>query len=370
MLSLISGATAGFCTGALWYFTERIKIEGLVPSQVRPFELRVLDIGEGYIELDAAARMRRHGDWRQPGLWGIETPTGYGRVGEIIETHATHVRREFEPVEGDIEVGDAARLDVFVYRGDPRSARGLDFIEAAIASDAGELPAWFVPGANGTWVILVHGKGSNRCEALRILPLIHRLGYPSLTITYRNDAEHASDAGAYYAYGLEEWPDLEAAVVYAFDHGAERVLLYGFSMGGSIAVNLLYRSTLASKVAALVLDSPMLDFAATLRHGASHHGVPSFFTELARRAAAFRFAIDWQALDYASRVDQLNLPVLLFHTAADHYTPVSVSDGFARSRPDIVTYVRATKGGHTRIWNTDPESYEARVSEFLAGCRA
>ena len=55
----------------------------------------------------------------------------------------------------------------------------------------------------------------------------------------------AASADGYHRYGQTEWEDLAAAIQYALDHGAEDVVLVGYSMGGAIVVSLLYRSPLA-----------------------------------------------------------------------------------------------------------------------------
>jgi uncharacterized protein len=366
VLTFLSGTLTGSLAGFAWYYTDKIRKEGLLPG-IRPaHDLRVLDVGDGFVELDASRRRGHHGDWMQPGLWGLETDSGYARVNDIIESHMSHVRRSFQPVSGEIRVGEPARLDVFVYRGDPRTARGIPFEEVTIQGCLGPMPAWKTAGDRKTWVIFVHGKGSSRAESLRFLPLIGSLSLPSLTITYRNDPEAPPDPSGHYQYGKTEWEDLEAAVAYALRDGALDVVLYGLSMGAGVVLSFLCRSNLASRVAAVILDSPMLDFVATLRHGAAQHRVPLVLTEIARRVSTLRFGVDWQSLDYLRRADELTAPILLFHTEADHYTPIQASDRLARRRPDIVRYERFTVGGHTRIWNAAPQAYEAALRRFLA----
>lgn len=365
-LPALAGFLSGFIVGTTWYFTDQIRREALLPGQPRRLDLRVLEVRDGVIELDAGGRRGRHGDWRQPGIWGIETERAYGRVGEIIESHQSHVRRHFEPVQGQMEPGDAARLDAFVYRGDPRSARGLEFEDVVVPAPIGPLPAWYVPASNRDWVIFVHGRAAGREESLRFLPVLHALGFPTLTVSYRNDAGAPRGPSGYFRYGLEEWQDIEAAVAFALEAGAQSVVLYGFSMGGSISLSFAYQSSLRRHLAAIVLDSPMLDLNATLAHGAAQHHVPPPFTALARRISAIRFGIEWERLDYVRHAAELNCPILLVQSTEDHYTPVPPSDALARARPDLVTYFRTPLGGHTRVWNADPAVYEGKLAAFLS----
>ncbi|MEE8601191.1 hypothetical protein, partial [Euzebya tangerina] len=98
-------------------------------------------------------------------------------------------------------------------------------------------PAWRVDGTDAPedWVILVHGRSATRAEALRSLPTVVDSGATALVITYRNDMAGAPETmDAVGRFGQTEWVDLEAAVSYARSEGARRVVLMGFSQGGSL----------------------------------------------------------------------------------------------------------------------------------------
>ncbi|MGO3312655.1 MAG: alpha/beta hydrolase, partial [Brachybacterium tyrofermentans] len=94
-----------------------------------------------------------------------------------------------------LQVAKAA-VNGFYWAGSPATAHGLATEEIEIESPVGQMPAWVVrpdvdagsvPGQESTWAILIHGHGGTRGEALRVIPLLHRLGLTSLAITYRND---------------------------------------------------------------------------------------------------------------------------------------------------------------------------------------
>jgi uncharacterized protein len=365
MLTALAGA-AGLISGAIWYYTNQIRREGLLPGAPIHYHLDVGRVGKGLVELRPARGGHRNGDWMEPGLWGLLTPNGYGRVRDIMSKGRNHVVRAYEPVTGAARPGDAARLDVFAHSGDPKSALDIDFTEVLVPSKLWRFPAWQVPGSASTWVVFVHGKGGRREEALRFIPKVRELSFPSLTISYRNDAGVPRDPSGYYQYGLTEWADLEAAVAFARANGARRVVLYGFSMGGSIILSFLLNSSLRDIVAGAVLDSPLIALRSAVDHGAAkRYLVPRLMSELAQRVATVRFGLDWDALDYLSRSGELQTPLLLLHSERDHMVPVGPSDQLARLRPDIVTYHRFSFGGHTRIWNADPGPYEAALEGFL-----
>lgn len=369
LLLAVSGAAllalAGLVMGG-WYFSDQIRGGALEPDR-DPDEpdLEVVALREEQVTLHATEKANENGDWRKDGIFGLEWQRGYGQVGAIREIDDQQVVRQFFPLQGALEIGDLARLDSFAFPGDPEQAHGIPFQEVTFASELGEFPAWFVDGPRHTWVIFVHGKGASRREALRMLPTVTDLGFPSLIITYRNDVEALAGPDGFYRYGKTEWEDLEAAADYAVQQGADALILVGYSMGGAIVVNFLLQSPLAERVHGAILDAPMLDFNAILALEARERGAPGLLTEVGKALADFRWDIGWGELNYLSRADDLGTPILLFHGDADDVIPVETSDALAEARPDIVTYVRVAGAGHVRSWNAGPEAYEATVRDFL-----
>jgi pimeloyl-ACP methyl ester carboxylesterase len=199
-----------------------------------------------------------------------------------------------------------------------------------------------------------------------------RAGLPVLDIAYRNDAGAPADPSHRYGWGATEWRDLEAAVQYARGHGAQQVVLFGSSMGGSIVASFLEHSASASLVRGIVLDAPALDFRATVDFGATQRSlplglpIPGVLTSTAEWIAGWRYDVDWPALDYLPG-DWLHVPALVFHGTADQTVPVSTSDAFRAAHPALVQEVRVPGAGHVASWNADPAGYSAREVAFL-GC--
>ena len=357
--------------GAGWYYSDALKNEGLVPDYSAPkLDLEVAAVHDGTITLITTSETKNDGDWTKSGTFGLEWDGGYGQVGDIQEIDGRHVVRDFVAFLGTPVPGDLARLDSFAFPGDPQQAFGVPFTNISFSSPLGDFPAWFIEGSGDTWAIFVHGKGADRREALRMLPSVAASGLPSLVITYRNDegAPHSDDG--LYRYGETEWEDLEGAARYAVDHGATKLLLIGYSMGGGIVASFLYQSALADRVVGVILDAPMLDFEATVDWGARDRFAPWPVKDMGKQIAAWRFDIDWRALDYVGSAQKLSVPMLLFHGDDDPKVPVATSDELAAARPDLVTYRRTAGTGHVRSWNADPATYEAAAREFLVRLEA
>ena len=352
--------------GIGWYYSGVLKDGALVIDHApsRP-DLELVAIEEGRVTLAVTPRAKEDGPWTKAGLWGLERANGYDQVGAILEINDREVTREFFGIMGSPRVGEMVRLDSYAFTGDPQTALGLPFQEVSFSSPLGDFPAWFVDGSRSTWAIFVHGRDANREEALRMLPTVVDLGFPSLIITYRNDEGTPGSPDGFYQFGETEWEELEAAAKYALEQGAEELVLVGYSMGGAIVTNFLYQSSAAGRVLNAILDAPLLSFEALIDFQGRRRGLPGPLTWLGKSIAGFRFDIDWGARDYLSRADELPVPILLFHGEADDKVPIKSSDRLAEARPDIVTYIRVPDATHVRSWNMDPDAYETAVRNFL-----
>lgn len=344
---------------------HRHGLDSAIDREPDPRDLEVAELTETTITLRRAnSRVRINPV--VPGTWGIESERGYDEAGPVIERREDgSVVREFRRIQGAVEPGDRVRLDPFVHPVDPAVAHGLPFEEVIVPARAGAFPAWSLNGSLSTWAILVHGKGAGRREVLRVLPLVHAAGLPSLVISYRNDPEAIPDRAGRYTYGATEWEELDAAVNFAIEHGASGVVIFGYSMGGAITMSFMRRSRLAPYVRGLVLDAPMLHLRRTIAHSAAQNHIPLRFLAVSDRVTGRIYKLEWNELDYLGETGHIRTPVLLFHGDADTIVPIATSDAFAGARPDIVIYHRVEGAGHVRSWNTDRERYEQAIRDFL-----
>jgi alpha-beta hydrolase superfamily lysophospholipase len=228
------------------------------------------------------------------------------------------------------------------------------------------MPAWLIPAPGRTWAIVVHGINDDRQVGLRIAPALHRDGLTSLLISYRDDLGAPSSSDGMHHMGQTEWRDLAAAVRYARGHGARRLVLIGYSMGGALISQFMERSALADRVSALVLDAPALNWKAILEFNAEEMGLPGFLALPVEWAIDARADPDWSSLDALEHPEDFHLPILLFHGTEDSLIPISASDDFASELPRWVTYYRVPGADHVQSWNVDPRLYERRLEGFLA----
>ncbi|MGQ0573569.1 MAG: alpha/beta hydrolase family protein [Pseudonocardia sp.] len=311
--------------------------------------------------------LRRSRLTAQPGVWGLRWADGLARVGPILAGTRAEVvrRRDGGPIPPP---GTPAVIDAGPFDPDP-SARGLRFIEVDVRTPLGAAPAWFVPAAGPDWVVLVHGRGGARRESLRVLSALHTAGYPTLTITYRNDEGAPRSPDGLHHLGDTEWEDLQSAVLLATARGARRVALFGWSMGAAVIGAFLDRSPDAARVAAVVWDAPLVDWRATLRRQARNRRLPGRLAAVACVLTSRRIGIDFDRFDLRAHPPAVRPPTLLLHSDIDTAVPAGPSRALAAAAPALdwpMRYVEVPGVEHTGSWNADPERYERLVAGFLA----
>jgi hypothetical protein len=366
-------AVGGVVSAAAAYFARQV----VSPREARPDDVEVIGVGAGTVTLRATPETVAPGRY---GLW-LDGGAGHARIGPVLDhdEHSRTVTRRVLGVDrGRLREG-AARWNQYFYAGTPGTGLGLPFTEIEVTSEVGALPSWLVPPAEGvpargTWAILVHGRGATREECLRAVPVLHRLGFTTLVMSYRNDAGVPRSRGGRYHLGDAEWMDVEAAILHAVDAGARDVVLVGWSMGGAIALQTISRSWLADRVRAVVLDAPVIDWRHVLDHHARLNRVPSPVGRLsqavlehphARRLAGVETPLSLSRLDWVTRASELKLPLLIIHSDDDEFVPSAPSRRLALARPDLVTFVPVKGARHTKEWNVDPEGWDTAVARFL-----
>jgi uncharacterized protein len=354
--------------GASWYYAGRITeppgLRTLVPAALDRVEI---------VASEGATLTLRGPDAARQGWWGVATRDAYARVGPPlrVDEQDRTAERGVELRAGRLPVGATALLDAYAAPSDPRLLPevGTAVREVEIDGPVGALPTWWFPAPGPTWAVVVHGRSGVRQEAFRLVPLLTRLGLPTLAISYRNDPEGPPSPDGRSHLGATEWQDVEAAVAWARSQGARDVVLVGMSMGGACSAELVRRSPLAGHVRALVLDAPVLDWGPVIRRAAVARGLPNAVLPLllppTMALAERRTQIDWRGLRHLHDPEGYDRPTLLIHGDADATVPVELADAFADTRPDVVTYLRVPGAGHVRAWNHDRDRYEAAVTDFL-----
>jgi pimeloyl-ACP methyl ester carboxylesterase len=300
------------------------------------------------------------------GIYALDWPGGHAVVGEILATGPQTVTRRLERSAGSPPAAGAeVELSNRVLRGDPGSACGLDYMDVVVDGELGALPAWYVPAVRGTWVILVHGALADRRQALPVLPVLQRLRLPALVVSYRGDQGAPPSPTGIGHFGETEWRDVEAAVRFAKEAGAGRIVLYGWSVGATTVLQTAARSDFRDQLAALVLDSPVLEPTVSVRGVAARAGAGPVAGQLGAWAAQGRTGVDVAGLARIAAGTDLAAPTLLLASPQDTVAPIEAAERLAERRGDLVSLQTVRGAGHAALWNADPARYEELLRRFL-----
>ena len=383
-------------------------VVGRVVLPGREHRTPVLAVHTGSITLPLSDETRSVGTF---GLWhGGDAGAGHSVAGRTVAGHTVVGSvLEVDEVRGTVRravldsVGDRpteVRWTGHMLR-DP-SVLGTPWNEVDIPTALGPAPAWQIsppaagaPGAAGavgaavsvspgtpaasrTWAVHVHGIRTTRVTALRTVPAVTALGWTSLVPSFRGDGEAPSDTPASHL-GAREWPDVEAALDHAVAHGAERLVLVGWSMGATITRELLVHSAHRARIAGIVLVAPALDWATTVQTAAARSGLPGPVVRLALgtmaapglcRLVGLRAPVDVQALSWVRDPTALPLdhlpPTLVVHSPGDPTVPFRLSEQFAAQHPGTVTLAVSEPTGHGWERNRDAAWFDAQVTGWGA----
>ncbi len=370
-LALGPGLITASALGAGWTISRRLT----APAGPRVFDLTIRDIehdsGSQRVVLDRTPQTAADGIYN---LW-IEGGGWAQLSAEVADRGSDRIARTVVGTSPGLTlVADDRASWSGIYYATPADA-GLNARDITITTPAGPCPAWRIDGDPSTWAIHIHGLGSSRAGTLRGVQVATELGYTSLVVTYRNTAEGPRVGTGRSTLGHTESADVDEAIGYAVRRGAERIVLFGWSMGAAIALQLAARPRHDGVITALVLDSPVLDWTETIKANCARTGLP---------AAAGLLAIPWlttgplahmlglpeptplRQFDWTTRAADLATPTLILHGTRDSSAPIRLPQALRDQRPDLVT-LETFDADHTLAWNSDPERWRSAVTAWLRG---
>jgi uncharacterized protein len=313
------------------------------------------------------------------GDFGVFDPVAdrYTRVGEVtlIDEDRKYVERRIHPPDSaPASLGPLVDWtpDVFF---EPSAVAG-GFEEVHIPTDYGAAPAWLFHGKTpDTWVIHIHGSWTDRSIMFRDVHAFSPLRFTSLVPSFRTDLEVSPPQPESSHLGQTEWRDVESAVAYAVSHGAQRIILSGWSMGGTIALLTAECSAYRDRIVGMVLVGPVTSWRKTITAGAARAGVPAvgagLVTSLLQapsfaRMIGLKEPINFNALEWVDVPNRVAVPTLVLHSSADQEVPWEISAAFQRANPDTVTLISLPEAHHTQEWNASPPTFTKELTSWIS----
>jgi uncharacterized protein len=205
---------------------------------------------------------------------------------------------------------------------------GLEFTNVVIRTHDGyDLAGWFIlpppelRSPSMPVIVAAHGYGTNRSDILERLELFARAGYMVLAYDQRACGD---SGGPKSSGGALETRDMLAAIDIALtEHTADRdrLALYGFSMGGVVAIRAAAQH---SGVKAVVADGPYAGITDIMNKILSERSLPGWlFVPLFSFSYEQEFDMRPSDVDTVKAAAELKgVPLLLLAGASDHTVPL------------------------------------------------
>ncbi len=226
----------------------------------------------------------------------------------------------------------------------PKDA-GFDFEDVLLeTSDGLKLHGWYVPAAQTSGVVLfLHGNAGNISHRLDSIAIFHELGLDTLIIDYRGYGRSQgkpSERGIYL--------DAEAAWHYLVSSrgvAADRIIVFGRSLGGAVAAWLASQYT----PAALIVES---SFSSAL--------------DMARKLYPFMPVRLITRLEYpvSQYVSRLQCPLLVIHSRDDEIIPFTMAEAIYDSATEPKSLLEIW-GDHNNGFLLSGDRYLSGINEFI-----
>ena len=228
------------------------------------------------------------------------------------------------------------------------------YIPSGTGAERGVLHGWWIPAqqADAPTLLYLHGNMNNMSANADHARRLHSLGYNLLLIDYRGYGKSTGGKPS----EAKVYEDAEAAWNHLMQHpnllqqseaAPQRILIYGHSLGGAIAIDLAVRhpeaagliveSTFTSMNALVVLEYPLLPIRLILN----------------------------QYFDSIEKIGNLKIPVLLIHGTGDSKVPYQMSQQlFEKALPQ--KYLKLIEGGeHNNTSAMAWPEYREAVTSFV-----
>ena len=223
---------------------------------------------------------------------------------------------------------------------------GLSYEDVYFNTDDGvRLNAWLVPAEDSRFTLLFcHGNGGNISHRIDKIEILNKLGLDIFIFDYRGYGKsegRPSEKGFYR--------DIEAAYNYLISEknvSPERMILYGESLGGAVAIDLAAKKT----AKALIIEAT---FSCTKDMARGLYPVfPTFLIS--------------SKFDSAAKIKKLTLPKLIIHSKNDDIVPFDHSLKLLKLSPEPKKHV-VLMGNHNSAFLDSRDAYVSGIREFLRG---
>jgi len=225
-------------------------------------------------------------------------------------------------------------------------------------ADGITLRGWYIPAAKtrGKTLILLHGYPADKGNILPALAFLHE-DFNLLLFDFRYLGQ---SEGSYSTAGAKEVEDLLAAIRFLKNRGTTEVGVWGFSMGGAVALMAVPQ---APEIKAVVSESSYASLAGMALQLFRLPALNYPIAYLVGLWAKLFLGIDLREVSPAERIRTSTLPILLIHSSADAVIPFAHAHELQQA---LATNPRAEFWFNQEFAHGQLASdYRARVTKFF-----
>lgn len=211
-----------------------------------------------------------------------------------------------------------------------------------LTGDANVIAARYLNNPKSDYTILYsHGNASDIGTVTPILQALYDQGFSVLAYDYPgygHSSGKPNESGAYNAIGVAF-----SYLTDSLDIPADKIILYGQSLGGGPSTYLAARLAKHNPVAGLILEGT--------------------FATVFQVAVPFRI-LPFEKFPNIRRIHRINCPLLLIHGSADKTIPFSHSAELLTAAAEPKTLVVIDQADHNNILQVDAATYLNSIQEF------
>lgn len=220
------------------------------------------------------------------------------------------------------------------------------------STDSVQLACWIIPSADTStlWILYLHGNAGNIAKRgyVEHCAQLHKIGLNILGIDYRGYGESTGIPGERGLYD-------DARAAYEYLRSAQHVLpgqiiVYGYSLGSAVAVNLAAHVP----VAGLIVEG---SFTSITDVGQHHYPFLPVGLMLKERYAAI------------DNIAQVTAPKLFIHAVTDETIPIKFGRALFNAAPNPKTFLEV-RGNHNNAHSVEPRLFYGGIQLFVMQLRS
>ncbi len=214
-----------------------------------------------------------------------------------------------------------------------------------------QLSLWWLPSADpaAPTLLYLHGTFRNLYQNLPKIDALREAGFAIVAVDYRGWGDSTPIIPSEHTIVADAWRAWDELVRRQRD--PRKRVVYGHSMGGTVAVAL----------------------ASSLRYGADYGALAleSTFTSIPDVAAAAGFwgrvgaAVTTMQFDARSRIGSVDAPVWMLHGAKDHTVPIELGRQLRDAARPGVHWVEFAEGTHSRLHSQYRQQYRQAFRQLI-----